>query len=451
MTATSRRCAASAQGGRLNCRLQSKNHHPGAPVPPLSVMFKTVSTECNLDCSYCYYRESLDGARVRRRTGEDLLSRFIPEYMAYVADSGAASLAWQGGEPTLAGLPFFERVVELEARNAAPGTTISNALQTNGLLIDDRWSSFLANFEFLVGVSLDGPQELHDTERRDRGGRGSFRRVMAGIDYLRAAAVDLNILCVVGPHNVTEARRLMRFYRREGFRYLQFIPAMDFQAIHPQEPARYAISPEEYGEFLVELFDEWHGAGKPDVSIRIFDNFVQSFLGVPNDLCVHAESCDAGIVLEYNGDAYPCDFYVHPRWKLGNVLEHPLAEIAASAARAAFVTQKHPLPTACQVCEYRQWCKGGCPRNRISREDGTASPDFFCASYRRFFNHATSRLTTLGDRIASRLHYLERLELIPATTARGRNSACLCGSGRKLKACCGDPALESSYLFRAGP
>jgi uncharacterized protein len=415
-------------------------------MPPLSVMFKTVSTDCNLDCGYCYYRESLEGSRVRRRVEWSMLEQFMPQYMAYIADSGAASFAWQGGEPTLAGVQFFRDVVALQARHARPGTTISNALQTNATLITEEWAGFLAEYNFLVGVSVDGPRDVHDLLRKDRGGHGSFDRVMAGLDLIRRNGIDLNVLCVVGPHNVMRARDLMRFFRREGITHLQFIPAMDFQAMEPLKPPAYLISPEEYGEFLVELFDQWYGTGAPEISIRIFNNFLQSFLGMANDLCVHGDTCDAGIVVEYNGDVYPCDFYIHPEWKLGNVFADDLSTLCESPQRAAFVAQKQPLPALCQACEYKAWCKGGCPRNRLSQEDGSDAPDYFCAGYKRLFGHGQAKLAHLRDRLTNRFRYLEQIELVASSSPPGRNEECLCGSGKKHKACCGEPVFADSYL-----
>lgn len=421
-------------------------------MPPLSLMFKTVSTDCNLDCHYCYYRQSLEGSRVRRRLDRSMLETLIPQYMEYVADTGAARLTWQGGEPTLAGLEFFRWVIELERRHARPGTSLHNALQTNAVLIDDEWAAFLAEHGFLVGVSLDGPEELHDTLRTDRGGHGSFRRVMAGIEALRRAAVEFNVLCVVGPHNVARPRELMRFFRREQFGYLQFIPAMDYQGTEPEAPARYLVTPEEYGRFLVELFEEWYEQGRPRVSIRIFDNFLQSYLGVPNDACIHGDVCDGGLIVEHNGDVYPCDFYVAPPWKLGTAGETTLAEMAGSPARWGFIARKQPLPAACQACAYREQCKGGCPRNRSVLGGGGQSPDYFCASYKALFGHAGEQLAAMRERILRRVRFEEELEVatLQRKPAPGRNDPCLCGSGRKQKACCGDPALTNSYVFRQG-
>jgi serine-type anaerobic sulfatase-maturating enzyme len=415
-------------------------------MPPLSVLFKTVSTDCNLDCSYCYYRTSLEATRARRRIDPAMLERFIPEYMEYVADVKMASMAWQGGEPTLAGLPFFERITSLQSRSARPGTVISNSLQTNAVLLTDEWGRFLKEHNFLVGVSLDGPRELHDRPRTYRNGRGTFDLVMRGVDVLRRYGVEFNVLCVIGPHNVRYANRLMAFFRSEGFSNIQFIPAMGFQASDPESPASYLITPVEYGEFLVAAFDLWYGQGAPSLSIRIFDNFLQSYLGIPNDLCVHADRCDAGIVVEYDGSVYPCDFYVHPNWKLGNVFEMSLDQIARSASRTAFMHRKLPLPEECGACEWLKVCKSGCPRNRVG-DIGGDQPEYFSASYKRFFAHADSRLRDLKRAIENRWRFIDFKATAPGSArVLGRNDLCPCGSGRKVKRCCDGPAM-TSYLF----
>ena len=435
-------------GGRANIVMQSPSSRNRQIMPPLSALFKTVSSDCNLDCSYCYYRESLEGTRVRRRLEEPVLRAFMHQYMEYVADVRVANLAWQGGEPTLAGLDFFQRVVKLEEEYARVGTTIGNALQTNAVLLDDRWGEFLRHYNFLVGVSLDGPEEIHDSVRRDRGGHGSFQRVMAGIDVLRRHQVEFNVLCVVGPHNVGRVRKIVRFFRSEGFTHLQFIPAMAFQSIEPDAAPAYLIGPGEYGEFLVELFDEWYERGFPTVSVRTFDAMLQSYLGIASDLCVYGERCDSGIVVEYNGDIYPCDFYVHRDWSLGNVTELPLADIVGKPERDAFVARKLQLPVQCRECPWRHLCQGGCPRNRF---DGAAGmpPEYFCESHRRFFSRADEALCALKERLERHQASARASTHAPVGGPRpvGRNERCPCGSGRKYKACCGDPRTAQSYLF----
>jgi len=268
---------------------------------------------------------------------------------------------------------------------------------------------------------------------------------MVGVERLRKAGAMVNALCVVGPHNVDQPGELLGFYRGEGFDHVQFIPCMDFQAMDPGKPPAYLITPEQYGRFLRDLFDAWHRDGRPTVSVRTFDNFLQSYVGVPNELCVHADSCDSGLIVEHNGDAYPCDFYADSPWRLGNVLEQPLREILYSPIRMAFIKQKHPLPAACRVCEWLAVCKSGCPRNRTTAPDGTPQPDYFCESYKTLFRHADAPFTRLRDRVRARQRYLHAL---PFRAPPGRNDPCPCGSGRKHKACCGDGALGQSYLFR---
>jgi len=418
-------------------------------MPTLAAMFKTVSTDCNLDCGYCYYRQSLLGKPIHQ-IDSSMLEAFTCQYMEYVADTRQANIGWQGGEPTLAGLDFFRRVVELETRYARPGTAINNMIQTNGTLLNNEWGHFLKEFNFLVGISLDGPESVHDMQRKDRGGHGSFRRVMSGIEVLRHHRVDMNILCVVGPHNVTQALQIMRFYQQEGLTHLQFMPAMGFQATEPEEQPVYSVSPEAYGQFLIALFDQWYEGSTPRVSIRIFDNFLQSYLGIQNELCVHSDACNAGVVVEYNGDVYPCDFYIHPRWKLGSIFQESLIDIAENPQRTAFIKRKHPLPTQCKTCTWKDLCKGGCPRNRPTLPNGGQAPEYFCQSYKQLLVHAHSRLQSLSQRIANRQRYLQQIDIFSMEhrPKPGRNDPCPCGSGRKHKACCGDPAISSSYLFQ---
>ncbi|MCP4606704.1 MAG: anaerobic sulfatase maturase [Proteobacteria bacterium] len=413
-------------------------------------MFKTVSSNCNLDCSYCYFRESLEGDRVGREIDREMLERFVPEYLDYTADTKGASFGWQGGEPTLAGLDFFRWVVELQARHAWPGTVLSNDLQTNGVLIDDEWAGFFKQYNFLVGVSLDGPEEIHDALRKDRGGRGTFNRVMAGIDALRRRDVELNILCVIGPHNVRAAESMFDFFYREGFTHVQFMSAMNFQAVDPGTPATYLINPEEFGIFMIQSFDAWYRSGRPGVSIRTFDNFLKSYIGTENDLCIHSNRCDSGFVVEHNGDVYPCDFYIHPDFSLGNISSSSLGSMARGEKRAAFIRRKHNLPAECEACKWKVYCKGGCPRNQIPVDRATVAPDIFCRGYKRFFEHAHIRFQSLAEQMNRRATYFKEIDRMKADGLRlpGRNDPCPCNSGRKHKSCCGDPALNQSYLFK---
>lgn len=398
-------------------------------------MWKTVSEDCNLACDYCYYSTvgGKPGRRIRK-IDPAVLDKFIREYMGL--SRGIASFAWQGGEPLLAGLDFFETVVALQAKYAPPNTSIGNALQTNGTLINDRWAAFLKQYHFLIGVSLDGPQEIHDLRRTDALGQGSFARVMKGIAHLRRHEVDFNVLTVIHKDNVGKAKELFDFYRRERFEFVQFIPCMDFRSQQVDQPGVYEITPEEYGDFLCESFDCWYKDGQPDVSERFFDNMLSVYVNREAELCTRRETCSKTIVLEQNGDAFPCDFYIHGDWKLGNVGTDSLTELLQHPLYDRFMKLKPQLPEACKSCEWLHLCHGGCPRNRRWNDDLTQSaPDYFCQSYKQVYTYAHDRMTALARRVRRNL-FAEGLRYFYAGNLPGRNNPCACGSGRKYKQCC---------------
>lgn len=363
-------------------------------------MFKTVSESCNLACDYCYYSRVGGNPRGVKAIDLTLLRQFFAEYMQTVAH-GTASFAWQGGEPTLAGLAFFEAVVAYQADSALPGTTISNAIQTNALLLNDHWAQFFRTYAFLVGVSLDGPEALHDTRRIDRHGRGSFARVMRGLAYLQKHEVDFNVLTVVHQQNVKKARELFAFYKQEGLTWVQFIPCMSFQAQDVKAPGRYDISPEEYGQFLCEAFDYWYQDGHPTISVRMFDNLLSVKLGHEPELCVLSAACPPFLVVEQNGDVFPCDFLLDPEWRLGNLATDHIPDLFQSRAYGAFQRLKPRLADTCRQCQWLPQCHGGCPRTRGSNLGGLAAPDYFCDAYKTFFQYADRRLSQLSRRIQS--------------------------------------------------
>lgn len=401
----------------------------------IGVMWKTVSEACNLACDYCYY--STCGGKPGKninRIDSAVLDKFIKDYMQY--SQGSATFAWQGGEPLLAGFDFFEEVVSRQALHAPPHTVISNSLQTNATLIDDRWASFFKRYHFLIGVSLDGPQEIHDARRVNAAGKGSFHRVMAGIDHLRRHQVDFNILTVIHKGNVDKAKELMAFYREQGFRYIQFIPCMDFRSQQVDKPGVYEISPREYGDFLCDVFDEWYQNGNPDVSVRFFDNMLSTYLNQEAESCVHRAACPTSLVLEQNGDAFPCDFYIHEDWKVGNVASDSIAELLSHPNYERFHQMKPALPDKCRSCEWQRLCYGGCPRNRTWNPEGNRSdPDYFCQSYMQIYAYADERMRELGDRMRREL-YERNVREIYRGKPPGRNDPCACGSGKKHKACC---------------
>ncbi len=358
------------------------------------IMWKTVSEDCNLACDYCYYSRVLGKPEQVRTPVPEVLEKVLRDYLSTCGST--ASIAWQGGEPLLAGLPFFRRVVALEAEYAKPPMVLSNAIQTNGILINQAWAEFFRDYRFLVGVSLDGPEALHDSHRVDAHGRGSYARVMRGISVLQQHAVEFNILTVVGPHNVGHGAELLDFYRDQGFQWVQFIPQMAFQSQHPDRPGQFAITAEEYGQFLCDTFDVWYRDGHPDMSIRYFDNVLQTYVGVSPDLCTMKAKCPPHLVVESSGDLYPCDFFLDGEWKLGNIREMTLSDAFGTDTYARFASIKPDLPEKCRACPWLKHCRGGCPRNRVDEQGQMSAPDYFCTAFERFFAYADERLQTLA-------------------------------------------------------
>lgn len=404
----------------------------------VSVMWKTVSESCNLACDYCYYSHCGGQPKTVQRIAPHVLDSFIRDYMSQSA--GTASFAWQGGEPLLAGLPFFEEVVSLQARYAPPGTSIGNAVQTNGTLITEEWARFLKHYNFLVGVSIDGPKSIHDARRVTHAGGGSFDRVMRGVAHLNRYNVEYNVLTVIHSGNIKRVKELMDFYRENDFSWVQFLPAMAFSAQGIEQTGTYEVTPKEYGEFLCETFDYWYGEEYPRFSIRLFDSVLSMYMNRDPGYCVLSKTCGQTLILEQNGDAYPCDFFMHSDWKLGNVAEQSIAELLASPAMHRFSALKPNLPVECQVCQWKSVCYGGCPRNRVYGEGGEVAPDYFCSAYKRFYKYTEERFQRLAMRLRKRLfeeNNSERRDL-------GRNDLCPCGSGHKYKRCC-QPLREAGW------
>jgi uncharacterized protein len=403
-------------------------------------MWKTVSEDCNLACDYCYYSTcgGNPGPKINR-IDSSLLEKFMKEYME--ASNGVASFAWQGGEPLLAGKDFFKEVVALQVKYAKPPVNISNALQTNGTLIDEEWARFFKTYSFLLGVSLDGPKHIHDARRVTGSGKGSFDLVMQGIDHLRSAEVDFNILTVIHEGNVNEAKSLMEFYKREGFYYVQLIPCMDFRAQQTDRSAKYLITPEQYGNFLCEAFDVWYNEGNPEISIRFFDNMLSVYLNREAEICVHRQSCPKTLILEQNGDAYPCDFYISNDYKLGNVGIDSLHDILSSTVYERFLEMKPKLPQKCVTCPYLQMCHGGCPRNRQwSSSEDDPGVDYFCDSYQQIYSYAHQRMMKVAENIKRRWASQYRASGLKWPK---RNDSCYCGSGKKFKTCCESVSLPN--------
>ena len=358
------------------------------------LLVKPVSADCNSRCAYCFYRrtEALYPEPARHRMSAELLEQMVREFLELRQPETIFS--WQGGEPTLAGLDFFEQVVRLEQAYGRPGQAVGNALQTNGTRLDQDWAGFLAEYRFLVGLSLDGPEEIHNTYRRNAFGQGSFEQVMAAVELLRRAGVAFNILAVVSKANVDRPAEVYRFFRQSGFQYLQFVPCLE------RDPsglslAPFSITPEAYGRFLCELWDLWLREGFPEVSIRDFDSYLQRRLQGKASLCTYQSSCGHYLVVEHNGDVYPCDFYVRPEWKLGRLGERPLRDFFQLPLARSFARAKSPRDPECGRCSWRGHCHAGCQKDRLDAQGASAGRSRFCPAYQAFFARAEKDLARL--------------------------------------------------------
>lgn len=373
---------------------------------PFTVMAKPIGAQCNLNCRYCYYTEkqSLYPSTASLRMSDQTLTAFIRDYMAS-QEGPEITFLWQGGEPTLLGVAFFERVVELQRRHRPAGKVVRNALQTNGTLLDRRWTRFLREHDFLVGLSIDGPGKLHDCYRVNKKGVPTFDIVLGVLRLLRDEGVAFNTLTVVHRHNASHGREVYRFLRGEGVQFMQFIPLVERQRGNGQlagppvqDPTAavtpWSVLPGGFGAFLCEVFDTWARYDMGSVLVQLFDVHLALWAGLPSSLCVFAQTCGRCLVVERNGDLYACDHYVYPAYRLGNLRERPLRALANDLAQLRFGRDKREgLPRTCRDCEYLFACGGGCPKHRFGRTtDGEAGLNYLCPSYKRYFAHVAPSL-----------------------------------------------------------
>lgn len=371
------------------------------PVPRIgSLLIKPASALCNLDCAYCFYldRETdpYAGLAARKMTPETL-ERLIAGFIQHSYPN--STFAFQGGEPTLCGIDFFRSVVDLQIKHGRAGQSVSNALQTNGILIDEAWCELLRDYNWLVGVSMDGPEAIHDLYRRNRGGAGTWRRVRQTVELMQKARVEFNILCVVSQANVHKPREVYRFFRSLGVDNLQFIPLSEFGP--NGEPQPFTVTPAEYGRFLVEMFDLWW-PHRRKMRIRMFDNLAEALAGQPAGACTMQQSCDSYAVVEYNGDVYPCDFFVEGNWKLGNINDESFDDISRRRLRLEFASKKSIPHPECDRCEYETVCWRGCPQTRRAQNGQFEDLDYFCESWKMLFDKAVKPLTKEVQYLLSR-------------------------------------------------
>ncbi len=413
---------------------------PSAPSS-FHVLAKPTGAICNLDCSYCYFltKEALYPGD-RFRMADDLLETYVRQ----VIESQPASqvtIAWQGGEPTLMGVDFFRRSMDCVERHRRPGMTIHHTIQTNGTLLTDEWCEFLADHDFLVGISIDGPRELHDAYRIDKRGNPTFHRVMEGFELLRRHGVELNVLCTVHAANQDRPLDVYRFFRDDlGARFIQLIPIVErdndtgFQ--EGDTVTERSVDPRRWGDFLVGVFDEWMRHDVGTVFVQMFDAALAAWCRLPSPVCIFSETCGDAVALEHNGDLYSCDHFVEPGHLLGNIGETHIVEMLGSPQQRAFGDAKRDtLPRYCRECEVRFACNGECPKNRFTlTPDGEPGLNYLCAGYKAFFNHIDGLMRIMSD-LLRRSRYAD--EVMTLLDQAPRNEPCPCGNGRKAKHCHG--------------
>ncbi|MFP4477086.1 MAG: radical SAM protein [Desulfatibacillaceae bacterium] len=395
-------------------------------MKPFQVLVKPASGDCNLACDYCFYRHK--GGELypdaRRRMTPEVAEDLVAGLLSYRFPETVFS--WQGGEPTLMGLDFFVKVVEAQMRHGAPGQVIGNALQTNGVLIDREWARFLAEYRFMVGLSLDGPADVHDAHRRTASGTGSHDRALAAADRLLTAGVATNALCVVNATNQDRAPEVIDHLVDNGLDHIQFIPVLETDP-RTGEPTSFSATPEGLGRFYEDACRVLAPAGVPRFSERTLEALLHLRLAGEAGLCVFDKQCGRYLLIEHNGDVYPCDFFVEDKWRLGNIAHGELAGFFKNPLYRRFARAKPRLPGECRTCGDLASCHGGCVKDRLpDRAEGTA-PTYFCESYKRLFRASGPMLDAVAENAMAQA---------PAAPM-GRNEPCPCGSGRKYKRCCG--------------
>ncbi len=422
------------------------------------VMAKPTGAICNLDCTYCYYldKERLYPGTEQWAMPEPTLERFIADYIA-AQPGDTVTFAWQGGEPTLLGLDYFRKVAELQ-RTHARGKRIENAFQTNGVLVDADWATFFAREGWLIGLSIDGPEHLHDRLRVDKGQRATFKRVMRGLDQLKQHGVEFNTLTCVHRENADHPTAIYRFLKDIGSGFIQFIPIVERNGAGetPHDLASpddldaavtaWSVRPHQYGNFLCTIYDEWVRRDVGEVFVQLFDVALAAWVGMPPPLCVFRETCAAAMAIEHNGDLYSCDHFVYPEYRLGNIVEDGLEKLAHSEQQRAFGQAKRDtLPRYCRECDVRFACNGECPKHRfIHTPDGEPGLNYLCGAYKQFFHHIDEGMRVMAAELhaqrpaAGVMQYMRERDLAAAgKRAPGPNDPCHCGSGKKFKKCCG--------------
>ncbi|MGL4781114.1 MAG: anaerobic sulfatase-maturation protein [Bacteroidales bacterium] len=385
---------------------------------PIYVMAKPVGALCNLDCKYCYYldKEELYKNRRNNRMSEELLEAFTKEYIE-AQPTPHVLFTWHGGETLLRGMDFFRKALHFQKKYAR-GRQITNTLQTNGILLNDEWCRFFKDNNFLIGVSIDGPKHCHDQYRKDKGGHGTFDKVMAGIELMKKHGVEFNILSVVNDYNVKYPLEVYRFFKEIGAQFIQFSPVVErsgercdgLRLLSPSDESSalvtdWSVPALEYGKFMTAIFDEWVRNDVGRVYVQLFDSTLACFVGEAPGVCVYAKTCGHASAIEFNGDIYSCDHFVFPENKLGNIRRESLISMMLSEKQLKFGDAKRStLPTQCRECKFLDLCNGECPKNRILRtSDGEKGLNYLCSGLKYYFNHVYPYMQYMANQLAQQL------------------------------------------------
>ncbi len=427
---------------------------PARPLhapPAFHLLAKPTGAACNLDCAYCFF---LDKEVFYPGSSFRMSDAMLENYVRQLIEShtvNEVTIAWQGGEPTLMGLDFYRRAMDLVEKYRRPGMTFLHTMQTNGTLIDDEWASFFKEHNFLLGLSLDGPRELHDIYRVDKGGRPTFDRVMRGLRRLQAHGVEYNLLTTVNHINGDYPLEVYRFLRDEArTEWMQFIPVVerindDGLTLYQRGTAvsDRSVGAEQFGRFLNVIFDEWVSHDVGSVFVQTFEASLRNWMGMASSgMCVFDETCGTGLAIEHNGDIYSCDHFVEPDYLLGNIGQSHMIELVASEQQTKFGRYKlDALPAYCRTCDVRFACHGECPKNRfLMTPDGEPGLNYLCAGFKDFFHHIDFPMKILAGLIRRNRDPQEVMLIMKEAFAGARrNDPCPCGSGQKFKQCHGRP------------
>jgi len=410
---------------------------------PYQIFAKPIGSVCNLSCAYCYYlkKQDLYPDEISFRMPDDILEEYILQHIETCPDP-VIPFAWHGGEPTLLGLDYFHKIVELQRKHQPSHPRIINGIQTNGTLLDEEWCRFLAANRFGVGISLDGLQEMHDSHRLTKGGKPTHTQALRGYELLRKHRIPCDVLCVVHAQNVHHPREVYRFFKQLKATHIGFLPLVEPQLEIDGAVSSRTVPPEAFGAFLCTIFDEWMSQDVGEIDIQIFEEAARTALGQEHTLCIFKKTCGDVPVIEHNGDFFACDHFVDREHHLGNIRETRLVDLIESPTLRTFGQLKRDsLPRYCLECDVLNLCNGGCPKDRILRTpDGEAGLNYLCAGYKSFFAHCRpflAELSSLRHRETQEGQMPPRPAPRPQAPPRiGRNDPCPCGSGKKYKKCC---------------